>query len=169
MAYKIILDTDIGDDVDDAYALGMILNSPEIELLAITTVFGNTIARSRIARSILAVSGKKIPVAAGCGSVISPRITYQSKPLEFEGYPVQQPLYDYLNDVLPCQHNICLEEKDLPKPSELHGVDLIIETILHGNGDIIPVTIGSMTNLAMAIIKEPAIIMKIPRIVSMAG
>ena len=50
-----------------------------------------------------------------------------------------------------------------------HGVDFIVDTILGGDGSIVPVTIGAMTNLAMAMVKAPQIIPKIPRIVAMAG
>ena len=46
---KIILDTDIGDDADDALALCLALKSPELEVLGITTVFRNTTARAKIA------------------------------------------------------------------------------------------------------------------------
>jgi len=46
MPQKIILDTDIGDDIDDALALGLILSSPELHLIGVTTVFKNTVARN---------------------------------------------------------------------------------------------------------------------------
>ena len=49
---KIILDTDIGDDIDDVLALAFVLSSPEFELLGVTTVFGNTFARTPLARKI---------------------------------------------------------------------------------------------------------------------
>jgi len=47
----VILDTDIGDDIDDAYALALILRSPELDLRAVTTVYGNTLARARQAQT----------------------------------------------------------------------------------------------------------------------
>jgi len=45
---KIILDTDIGDDVDDAFALALAMRSPEIEIVAITTAWGDTALRARL-------------------------------------------------------------------------------------------------------------------------
>src|SRR5579862_4456817 len=63
---KILIDTDIGDDVDDAFALALALRSPEIVLHGVTTVFGDTQARARLAKHLLRVYGRDdIPVAAG--------------------------------------------------------------------------------------------------------
>lgn len=62
----IVLDTDIGGDIDDAFALALILRSPELGLRAVTTVSGDTAARARLAAKMLAVTGRTgIPVAAG--------------------------------------------------------------------------------------------------------
>jgi purine nucleosidase/pyrimidine-specific ribonucleoside hydrolase len=159
MAQKVVLDTDIGDDIDDALALGLILASWELELVGVTTVFKNTVARARQARTILKVAGRgNVPVAAGCGAVLSPRTT-----LGFD------PRQAYLEGELPNQDASCLPEAELPAPEKRHAVDFLIDTILGGRGDITVLTIGAMTNVAMAIIKEPRILAKLPRIVSMAG
>lgn len=62
----VILDTDIGTDVDDALALGVCLGSPEIDLVAITTVYGDVLLRARMARKLLALRGvQDLPVLAG--------------------------------------------------------------------------------------------------------
>ena len=64
----IILDTDIGTDIDDAFALALIINSPEFELLGVTTVSGDTAARARLAAKFLWEAGGKwrqVPVVAG--------------------------------------------------------------------------------------------------------
>lgn len=159
MAEKIILDTDIGDDIDDALALGLILACKELELVGVTTVFKNTLARARQARTILKVAGRSdIPVAAGCGAVLSPRTT-----LGFD------PRQAYLEGELPNQDASCLPEAELPPLDKRHAVDFIIDTLLAGNGDITILTIGAMTNVAMALVKEPRILRKLPRIVSMAA
>src|SRR6266550_6452337 len=64
--HLVLLDTDIGDDIDDALALALALRSPEIELLGVTTVFGDTRLRARLAAHVLRVFGHEdIPVAAG--------------------------------------------------------------------------------------------------------
>ena len=51
--YSVMIDTDIGDDIDDTFALALALHSPEIELLGVTTVFGETQKRARLANYIL--------------------------------------------------------------------------------------------------------------------
>ena len=160
MAIKVILDTDIGDDIDDALALGLILASPELELVGVTTVYANVHSRSQQARTILQIAGSRfrnIPVAAGCGAAMSSRPG-----------PTQN-LKAYLEGQLTNQHSTCLPEAELPKPDPRHGVDFLIETIMAGKGDIVPITIGAMTNLALALVKEPRIIAKIPRIIAMAA
>lgn len=170
MAQKVILDTDIGDDIDDAYALALILGSPELELLGVTTVFKNTPARARQAQTLLKLAGRAdIPVAAGCGAVISPRVRWTESDLAWGQVSLKRLANDLLNDVRPGQDRTALPADQLPPPSRLHGVDFIIDTIMRHDGDVIPITIGAMTNLAMALIKEPRIAERIPRIVSMAA
>jgi purine nucleosidase len=64
----IILDTDIGTDIDDAFALALIINSPDLELLGVTTVAGDTQARARLAAKLLWEVGgawRRVPVYAG--------------------------------------------------------------------------------------------------------
>ncbi len=62
----VIIDTDIGDDIDDAFALALALKSPELRILGVTTTFGNTEMRARILDRYLAAVGRRdIPVAAG--------------------------------------------------------------------------------------------------------
>lgn len=156
---KIILDTDIGDDIDDAYALAFILASEEFELLGVTTVFGNTHRRAQQAQTILKLAGREdIPVAVGSPGTLSPKLKMEVNPVS-----------NYLQDVKPSQHGSALPETQLPDPSDLAGPEFIIQSILDGDGDINVITIGAMTNLALALIQEPNIIEYIPRIVSMAG
>lgn len=159
MVQRVILDTDIGDDIDDAYALGLIIASPELKLVGVTTVFVNTPARARQARTLLKVAGRPdVPVAAGCGAALSPRTEYE--------FDARQ---GYLTGTLPNQDATCLPEAQLPPLDPRHGVDYIIDTLMAGNGDIIVVTIGAMTNLAVALVKEPRIIARLPRVVAMAA
>src|SRR5450432_2645022 len=156
-ALKIILDTDIGDDIDDALALGLVCASPEVDLQAVTTVFGNVNARARQARTILKIAGErfeKIPVAAGCGASMASRPMFNTKA--------------HLEN-LPNQDSTCFPESDLPPLDPRHGVNLILDTLRAGNGDITPITIGAMTNLATALVMDRKIISKIPKIIAMAA
>ncbi len=155
---KILLDTDIGDDIDDAMALALICACPEVQLVAVSTVFGNVSARARQARTILQIAGEPfahIPVAPGCGASMS------SRPLHN--------ITAYLENHLPNQDSSCLPESQLPVLDPRHGVQLILDTIRAGIGDVIPVTIGAMTNLAAALVMDRKIAAKIPKIIVMAG
>src|SRR6201987_5312752 len=61
---KIIIDTDIGDDIDDAFAVALALHSPELQILGITTTFRDTEARAKLVDRILGEAGRQnIPVA----------------------------------------------------------------------------------------------------------
>src|SRR2546428_12451306 len=66
---KVITDTDIGDDIDDAFAVALALRSPELQILGITTTFGDTETRAKLLDRFLAEAGRpEIPVAAGVPS-----------------------------------------------------------------------------------------------------
>jgi len=65
-AEKVIIDTDIGDDIDDAFAVALALKSPELQILGITTTFGDTETRAKLLDRLLGEAGRSdIPVAAG--------------------------------------------------------------------------------------------------------
>ena len=167
---RIILDTDIGDDIDDALALALILRSPELDLCGITTVFCDTVARSRQARTILKIEDRTdIPVAAGCGSILSPRASRDGAQRKLhQGRPFLTPAYNLLEKIAPAQDVTALPEAQLPPPSPLHGVDFLIDAYSR-KSNVTLVTIGALTNVAMAIVKAPHIVPNIPHIVTMGG
>lgn len=170
MKQKIILDTDIGDDIDDAYALAFILASPELDLVGVSTVFRNTRARARQAKTILKLAGREdIPVAVGCGTVLSPKLSYDDPDLAHGHVSLDFVSRYWREDIPPNQNPSALPWEELTPPHALHGVDFLIQSLLEGDGDIVPVTIGPMSNLAMALLKEPSIAKKIPRILTMGG
>ena len=62
----VFVDTDVGDDIDDAFALALALSSPELRIIGITTTFGDTALRAQLVRRLLAETGNaSIPVAPG--------------------------------------------------------------------------------------------------------
>ncbi|MCU1481063.1 MAG: ribonucleoside hydrolase [Subtercola sp.] len=153
MPRKIILDCDPGHD--DAIALLLAHGSPEIELLAVTTVVGNqTLEKvTRNALSVARVAGiTGVPFAAGC-----------PRPLVRE------------IEVAPAIHGDSgLDGPVLPEPTltldPRHAVDLIIDLVMqHDPGEITLVPTGGLTNIAMAVRKEPRIAERVREVVLMGG
>ncbi|MEV4267315.1 nucleoside hydrolase [Kribbella sp. NPDC049584] len=70
---SIILDTDIGSDVDDAMALAQIMGSPDLELLEVHTVYGDTRLRAQLARRYAALAGRDLVVVPGAAETLSGR------------------------------------------------------------------------------------------------
>src|SRR5690349_19768966 len=63
---KVVIDTDIGDDIDDAFAVALALRSPELQILGISTTFGDTTLRARLLDRMLGEVGRQdIPLAIG--------------------------------------------------------------------------------------------------------
>ena len=154
MSEKIIIDCDPGQD--DAVALFLALSSPdELEILGITTVAGNVPLKltERNARIICDIAdSKKTQVFAGC-----------SRPM--------------LVDLMTAENvhgKTGIDGIDIFKPmtllKELHAVDFIVETLKDAETDSITlVPTGPLTNIALAIIKDPSILNSIKQIVLMGG
>ncbi len=70
---KILLDTDIGSDVDDAMALSVLLGSPTVQLLGVTTVYGDTVLRARLAKRYASLASTALTVVPGNGKPRSGR------------------------------------------------------------------------------------------------
>jgi purine nucleosidase len=152
--HQIILDCDPGQD--DAIAILLALASPEeIEVLAITTVAGNVpLARTtRNARQIVELSGRTgVPVHAGCPRPIL-------RPLETAEYVHGE---TGLNGAV-------LPEPTIPLAPG-HAVDVIVERVMaQPPGTVTLCPIGPLTNVALAMVKEPAIVPRLKEIVLMGG
>lgn len=154
---KILIDTDIGDDIDDAFALAFAVNSPELELVGVTTVFRNCRLRAKMARALLDSYGKgEIPVCAGVDIPL-----LQSLPTG-EG-----DVYDETGRMIPCQYQ--KELMDGYCYSQEWGPDFIIRMVREHPHEIVLVPIGPLTNIAIAIRKCPEIVPLIRKIVLMGG
>lgn len=151
MTIRVIIDCDPG--VDDAIALLLAFASPELEILAITTVAGNVPLRltQSNARKICDLAGRQIPVYAGC-----PRPLVRS--LETA---------EYVHGATGLQ-GATLPDPQLPLQPQ-HAVDYLVETLMTTDEPITIATLGPLTNLAVAIVKEPRIVEKIDRLVLMGG
>ena len=143
----ILLDTDVGTDVDDAVAIALLLAAPELDLRALTTVSGDTGLRARIARKLLTLGGRPdVPVAPG----------------------VREPILRQRNFLWLGHEGRGIVEGDEALSLALtHGVDLLIDTVLRERPHV--VTIGPLSNLAVAMMKEPSIIEAIPHLTVMGG
>ncbi len=142
---RILFDTDIGDDIDDALALALALESPEIEIVGITTVFRNTAARTQLILEELAVYGREnIPVYTGIGTPLINVVDTTEIPKQAEVLTVTR-----------------------PHKQDMDAVDFIIKTVSE-QPDVIIMPIGAQTNIAVAFLKSPEI-MKKAKIVAMAG
>ncbi len=79
MPVKILLDTDIGSDIDDAVCLAYLLANPDCELSGITTVSGEAERRAQMASVLCKVAGKQIPVFPGREEPLLPGLAWQPK------------------------------------------------------------------------------------------
>ena len=150
MTRKMIIDTDTASD--DAVALMMALQTPEIEVLAITIVAGNMpVAQGSInARYTVELCGKSVPVYHGA-----------DKPLQREVYRA------YFFHGEDGMGNMNYPHPHTP-PAQRHALEAMIETI-KANPGIIVVTLGPMTNLALALSIAPEILPNVSRCVVMGG
>src|SRR5919197_5553001 len=101
---KVVLDTDIGTDIDDAWALGYALKSPVFELLGVTVTDADTPQRARLACKLLHRLGRTdVPVAVGRKTAAVPpdRVDYQFTWAEdFQAYkPIAPPATNFLADI----------------------------------------------------------------------
>ncbi|MFL6576913.1 MAG: nucleoside hydrolase [Povalibacter sp.] len=142
-ATHVIFDTDIGTDIDDAYALATLIKRPELHLIGVTTVSGDAVARARLAAKLLSIAGgewAKVPVYAGTSTA-----TQYMKQVEWaNGF----------------------------KSASLHesgGVAFMRDQIDSHPGQITLIAVGELTNVAALLASEAGIGKKIRAISLMGG
>ncbi len=146
---RVIIDTDIGSDIDDAMALALASRSKEIVIEGITTVYGDVDLRAKLSRKLLHI-GDRDDVAVYAG--------------------INQPLL-HNRDIWMAGHEgegVLTEDDQITYEKE-HGVDFIIDTIMQNSGEITIVAIGPLTNIAAAIVREPRIVEHVKEIILMGG
>lgn len=146
---RVILDTDIGTDVDDCLALGLILASPEVKLEGVTCVYGDVERRARMVGKLLRLRGRpEVAVARGARQpLLGRRAVYWAG---HEGDGLLDP-----DDPLP--------------PCTEHAVDLIIRTAAAHPGQLQVIAIGPLTNLALAFLREPGLAQSLAGLTIMGG
>ena len=139
---KVIIDTDIGDDIDDAFAIALALKSPELEILGISTTFGDTEARAKIVDRLLGEAGRTdITVLAGTP-------THTTNVMNQKRYG---------------------EGGHFAKAVHPNAVDFILGQIRRYPGQITLIAIGPLMNVGALIDKDPETFLKLKRVVIMGG
>jgi purine nucleosidase len=144
---KVLLDTDIGTDVDDAVCLAYLLSHPDCELLGITTVTGEAVKRASLASVLSQAAGRDIPIYPGA-----------ERPMQGEQ---RQP--------------IAQQAAALPRwPHETHfpenqAVEFLAQTIRSHPGEVTLLTIGPLTNAGLLFSTHPDVAALLGGLVMMGG
>lgn len=142
----VLLDTDIGTDVDDALALALLIARPDVDLVGVTTVHGHAPLRAAVARSLLEVSDKRhVPVVAGRSAPLrrsSVEGFHWNEMWGHEGAGV-------LND----------RQRRIPddEPLREDAARFILEAAERARDPLRVITVGPVTNLALALQMEPGL------------
>jgi inosine-uridine nucleoside N-ribohydrolase len=140
---KVLLDTDIGTDIDDAWALGLLMVSPQVELVGVTISDGDTAARAKVAAKLLHAGGRgEVPVAVGRATALPSSVDYQ---------------FTWAEDFTAV------------RPVAQSAADFIVETLRRHPGEITLLAVGPLQNIADALRKEPNLGALARRVVLMSG
>jgi len=144
----VILDTDIGDDIDDALALAFALQSPELDVRAVVTVLQQRERRADLVWKILQLYGRTdVPVGMGAEQpLVAPPRTGEVRQTAALG-----------------------PQDRMPEAQRRNGLQLIIETCLRSPEKITLLAYGPLTNVALALKAEPRLVQRIERLVLMNG
>ena len=148
---RFLIDTDTASD--DAVAILMALRHPEIEVEAITVVAGNVGLDQAVQNALYTVEfcGAEVPVHAGAAT---PMMRVLETAEDVHGA-------DGMGDCgLPLSGRV---------PAEGRGADVIVDTILDAPGEITLVTLGPLTNIALAVMRAPEVVEAVDRVVVMGG
>ncbi|MBC8154487.1 MAG: nucleoside hydrolase [Bacteroidetes bacterium] len=149
---KVIFDCDLGDDIDDAYALALLCASPDLDVLGITTCYGRTDDRARLACQLLHEWGlDSIPVAVGRDT------RNQNRPdLPERGNWYADQFYYAKNFT----HKL---------PIRQSATDFIISQLRKYPGEVTIISVGPVQNMADVIRRDPAAWKLTKRVVAMFG
>lgn len=145
---KIILDTDIGSDIDDSYALSYLLNEPSVDLLGVTCVSGEACKRALLCKILIEMAGKNVPV-------------YIGEDLPLGDQEVLQPIC-HMKDIIdhyPTKQQIETE----------NASDYLVRIVNEYPNEITLIGVAPFTNIAKAILKDHSFASKLKRLVIMGG
>jgi len=144
---KVLLDTDIGSDIDDAVCLAYLLSQPRCNLLGITTVSGQATKRAELASVLCRLARKDVPIYPG---VESPLLIPQKQPEAQQAEVIDH--WDH--------------QTDFPKGE---AIWFLRDTIRRHPGEIVLLTIGPLTNIALLFCVDPEIPSLLKGLVMMCG
>lgn len=147
MPTPLLLDTDIGSDIDDAVCLAYLLAQPDCELLGITTVSGEPERRAMMASALCKLAGKPVPIYPGV-----------AEPLWVAS---RQPSAPQADALARWPH-----ETHFPRGE---AIEFLRQTIRRHPGEITLLTIGPLTNIALLFKADPEIPSLLKQVVSMGG
>jgi purine nucleosidase len=140
---KIIIDSDIGDDIDDAFAVGLALSSPEFEVLGISAGFGDTVTRAKMLDRMLGELGHSdIPVAMGTPAAVNLGAFTQRHYAEGGGFA---------------------------RANHPGAADFVLDQARKYPGQVTLVAIGPLPNIGAMIDRDPVAFRKLKRVVIMGG
>lgn len=141
----VIIDTDIGDDIDNTWALALLLQSPDFDIKLITTAVGDTTARTKVVAKMLQTAGR-MDIPIGTGVAIGDMTTGHRQ----DGWVEDFNLSTYRGKIYQ------------------DGVQAMIDTIMSSPKPVTIIAIGPLPNIAAALEREPNIVKK-ARFVGMQG
>jgi purine nucleosidase/pyrimidine-specific ribonucleoside hydrolase len=155
VAIPIVYDTDLGEDIDDLYALYLALFHPRIKVLAVTTVHGDTQAKARLAAKVLRKAGfPDIPVGAGIGMS---RARIRKKQVD----PDPKKAASFVNYI---------RQEDAESGKEYPSARSVIEKVLRTSPDPVTLVIeGAFSNISQAISRADVNRKNIRGLAAMAG
>lgn len=144
---KVLLDTDIGSDIDDAVCLAYLLSQPGCDLLGITTVSGEPKNRAMLASALCKAANKNIPIYPGTEK---PLLVRQNQPFAPQAKALEH--WEY--------------EKEFPRNEAIE----FLRRIIHKNpGEVTLLAIGPLTNIALLFSVDPVIPGLLKQLVIMGG
>ena len=146
MKTKVLLDTDIGTDIDDAVCLAYLLMNPQCDLLGITTVTGEAEKRAQLASALCKRAGKSVPIYVGCEN---PLLVPQGQPVAQQaaaltGWP---------------------HATEFPRDA----IEFMRRTIRQHPGEVVLLTIAPLTNIGLLFAVDPEIPSLLKGLVMMCG
>lgn len=148
---KVLFDCDLAGDVDDAFAVGLLLASPEFEVLGLVLDHGNTWKRAQVAGRLLYELGleNRVPIAVG--------------------HPTPAVVGEQTGVAGDSQQFVWGQGFERWKPASTNGAEFIVQTLRGNPGEVILFTVGPVCNIEDVLRLDPDALRQAKRVISMFG